>query len=329
MHLRVHVRQSRAREARLELGEALRRRRRTRRAVPASASARRAAASCRRRPRRSRRPCRCAAARPGSRRAGCLRPAPRARRRRATDAGRATGRPATRMPSGEYGVGVAASPSRASAASASSRVVFSAIDAQVERRAASPGTRERRARRARRTLAEALPQPVGKVGATAAGSASCRRDLKAREPASSAAVSAASSSRTDRPARARATASASRRGSAVSASASSERIRRRYANTPSATNARSSCPICGCARKNWRSRMSAGASSGDARDAGSPSRRAPRSDVPAAARASAGCGGDRALHQARPPRVSSTRIASSTTSTVPRTVLETRILTGR
>ena len=92
--LRVHVRQPRAREPRLQVARGASRRCRTRRAGPASASARPAAASCRRRRRRSRRPSRCACG--ATRRPTSWLPSSWTSMRRpaAADAARATGVPA-------------------------------------------------------------------------------------------------------------------------------------------------------------------------------------------------------------------------------------------
>ena len=168
-------------------------------------------------------------------------------------------------------------PSAASAASASSRVVFSGLTRRSNGARRLPRARERRALVVAVDVAEPLPQPVGKVGGDgAAAAALCRRDLNAR---SHDVVGRGERARRDRAANGPSSRTSDRerelaRVAASRASASSERMRRRYANTPSAMNARSRWPISGCARKNADSAASAG--DVEARDARDRRRRARR-----------------------------------------------------
>ena len=127
--------------------------------------------------------------------------------------------------------------------------------------------------------AEPLPQPVGKIGGDRVGKLRGETRLELAQPrARRRRRSRRPSSRMPMPSSRTSTASARCCGRCVCASASSERRRRKYANTPSAMNARSCCPIALCWRKKSCSSESAGARAAGSRR--SP-RRAPRSGSPA------------------------------------------------
>ena len=154
-------------------------------------------------------------------------------------------------------------PDAASAARAASRVVFSGLT----RRSSGAGASHARARSRALVLAvrgaETRPQPVRQVGGDRGLERRREPRLECREPAriglghercelAHAVPELAHDHGQREP----------RRRRPVCASASSERRRRRNANTPSAMSARSCCPIAGCRRKKWWSRVSAGTASG-------------------------------------------------------------------
>ncbi len=82
--------------------------------------------------------------------------------------------------------------------------------------------------------------------------------MNSRSQSASSAPMMPSHSRMPIPSSRTSTAKARRMGRSVCASSSSERRRRKYANTPSAMNARSCCPIALCRRKKSCSSESAG-----------------------------------------------------------------------
>ena len=168
------------------------------------------------------------------------------------------GLPATRRPSGEYGVGSASMPVAASAARASSRVIFCGLI----RRSSGAAASHARASAARSASPYVVPSrshsQSGRSAATAGASGSASRDLNSRNQATSSAPMTPSHSRSPMPSSRTRTASARRRGARVCASSVSERRLRNQANTPSAISARSCCPIALCRRKKSCSSESAG-----------------------------------------------------------------------